>query len=57
MPAFGWPSSLHSGLVVEALLELVEDALGLVVESLALSVNCAHAGAVPSSAASVRVLR
>ena len=57
LPAFGWPSSLQSGLLVAALLGLVEVALGLVVELFALSVNCAHAGAVPRRAASVRVLR
>lgn len=54
LPAFGWFSSLHFGVAVEA--ALVE-APELVVEVLALSLNCAHAGAVPSRAARVSVLR
>jgi hypothetical protein len=53
LPAFGWFNSLHSGFAVVPLVE----AVGLVVEPLALSVNCAQAGAVPSNAASVMVLR
>jgi hypothetical protein len=52
-PAFGWFSSLHSGFAVVPLVE----AVGLEVELLALSVDCAQAGAVPSNAASVMVLR
>ena len=54
LPAFGWFSSLQRGL---ALAVASVDALGLLVEVFALSVNWAHAGAVPRSAASVRVLR
>jgi hypothetical protein len=53
LPAFGWFSSLQSGLAVVPLVE----AVGLAVDDLALSVNWAHAGAVPSSAARVMVLR
>jgi hypothetical protein len=53
LPAFGWFSSLHSGLADVPVVE----AVGLLVELLALSVDCAHAGAVPSNAASVMVLR
>ena len=49
LPALGWSRSLHSGLLV--------DAVGALVAVLALSVNWAQAGAVPSRAARVMVLR
>jgi hypothetical protein len=54
LPAFGWFSSLHSGLVAVAVAAGLAFAVVLV---LALSVNCAQAGAPARRAAATAVVR
>jgi hypothetical protein len=51
LPAFGWLSSLHSGFVAVA----VAGGVAAVVRVLALSVDCAHAGAAMRAAATAVV--